>query len=206
MQERLPIRTTLAIASSAPIGVISVVMKKGLSRIFLWDIGTDKITPGQFLKGDALVQDITSDGKYFSYTAYNYYRPNYFSDGTSHQRPQRYTCVARPPYFTALAFFPTDEYSVSGINFLNDETMIVQAHNASGIDDRICPDCPLSIDRNTGLIRLVGHVAYDFINDRHLIGVDNKIVLRHEDVDEIVREFSFENFEAIEPPDWAKVW
>ncbi|MBI1332940.1 MAG: hypothetical protein GC165_08670 [Armatimonadetes bacterium] len=195
------------IAKNAPIGVVSVVMKKGLSRLFFWDIETNAIMPGQFLKGDATLQDISDDGRYFSYIAFNYYRPAYCSQGEVHKRPQRYACIARPPYFTALAFFPTDAESMTGINFSSEHTIVVQAAGSPTIDDFICPDCPLTINRDSALTSLTSYEAYDFVHERSLIGIGKKIVVRDGGGDEaVILEFSFEYFEGIPTPVWAQRW
>ncbi|HLO98253.1 MAG TPA: hypothetical protein VK171_06635 [Fimbriimonas sp.] len=186
---------SLAVAKEAPIAVVCVIMRVGLTRVYQWNLETDEWTPGQFVKADAEVIDISPDGKYFSYVAYSHYR-----------KVNRYACVAKPPYFTALAFFPTDE-SRSGITFEDGNELVVSSQNLSWLEDRIESDCPFTITRSAEPLRPVSHSTRDPRTGRQLIGYGNRIFSRSPDgFDEVIKEFEYEEFELLEPPDWAKVW
>lgn len=197
MTKNKPIRLTLAIAKDAPIGVVCVVMKAGLSRLFLWDTDTDTFTPGQFLKADAVIQSISSDGKYFGYTAYSHYR-----------QPQRYVCIARPPYFTALAFFPTSSLSRAGINFADDSRVIVNADNDTSVPDEIKASCPFEVDRESMLRLAISSQCDDSRNKRFIWGEKDSVIekLEVEGSERIIRTFDFEYFQGVETPDWARIW
>ncbi len=85
------------IARAAPVGVL---FRRGPSKQVLlvsWDMERDRFYPGQWLKGRIYERycDLSPDGKHLVYYAAN-------------QRPPIYswTAVSRPPYLTAVVFWP----------------------------------------------------------------------------------------------------
>lgn len=81
-----------------------VLFRRGPSQHTLqlvWDLETDKVTPGQWIKGRVFVErsDVSPDGRYLVTAISNYTRmqgdsPLWF-----------WTAISRPPYFTAIAFY-----------------------------------------------------------------------------------------------------
>lgn len=53
---------TFAIAKNAPVGVVIETYTSRYSRIHRWDLETDTVTPGQFLKGRAGFQPESACG------------------------------------------------------------------------------------------------------------------------------------------------
>ena len=194
---RPPIRSSIVIATQAPVAVVCIVMKAGLSQLYLWNLETDRMTPGQFLKADAALQDISKDGRYVSYTAYSHYR-----------RPQRYICVSRPPNFTALAFFPTSRFSRAGINFMEEGSLLVNSDNTTDVEEHVLEDCPFTVTKDGIVRRVIGNVAYDHVHKRELVAMAQRIIVRNptDGSELIVKEFEFKNFEALAPASWASEW
>lgn len=195
--KRFPIQVTIAIAEAAPVGILSVNMKKGLSQLYLLDTRTDKLTPGQFVKADATVQSISADGKYFSYLAFSHYRI-----------PSKYVCIARPPYFTALAFFPTSKETPTGINFVDGNQVILKAKNDSEVPSEITAGCPLNFDTESKLISGIGYVGQDSPRNRILFARSNVLYERSllTQEESVIHEFAYLDFQNVVPPEWAKVW
>lgn len=82
-----------------------VVLKRGSGKVcqmLVWDLATDQVIPGQWMKATPLFQDcdVSPDGRYFV-GVYQDYR------GVREARdPNSTNCwiaISRPPYFTALA-------------------------------------------------------------------------------------------------------
>src|SRR5689334_3590633 len=88
-------RVSLVVAADAPVAVVCEAFSQRLSRMFLWNLADDVFTAGQMLKGAATALDISNDGKYLLYHV-----------SASSTKGNNWTCVSKPPYFTALAFFP----------------------------------------------------------------------------------------------------
>ena len=78
----------------------AVVFRRGPSkrvRLLVWELGSDTLVGGQWLKGRIYEQrcDLTPDGEMLAYFAASYRRP--FAT---------WTAISRPPYLTALALWP----------------------------------------------------------------------------------------------------
>lgn len=91
-----PARLTAILARNAR---KAVVFRRGPSRSVLllsWDLDTDVLTPGQWFRGRIYERrcDLSPDGDLLVYFAG--YRGRYRS----------WTAISRPPYLTALAFWP----------------------------------------------------------------------------------------------------
>lgn len=195
---------TFAIAKQAPVGVVIMAHSHRLSRVYSWDTNTDTFVPGQFLKARAQVLDISDDGKYFSYHAENSY-----SRGEN-----RYSCISKLLYFTALAYFPGRNL----VEFQSRFTVVARKPVLSQIGlhkghpglEWITPNCPFKIvqyeeERQIGirdeaidsrLHRKIWSFGLDLIAEK-VKSKEQKVLATfptHEDLIEI------------KPPDWAKVW
>lgn len=93
-------RVTGLLARRAP---RAVLFRRGPSKQvqqLLWNLDTDEITPGQWLKARVYTQccDLSPDGKHLIYFAATH-RPDPVTHGT-------HIAISRPPYFTALTLYP----------------------------------------------------------------------------------------------------
>lgn len=78
----------------------AVVFRRGPSkqvRLLVWELGSDTLVGGQWLKGRIYEQrcDLSPDGEMLAYFAASY-RPPF----------ETWTAISRPPYLTALALWP----------------------------------------------------------------------------------------------------
>jgi hypothetical protein len=92
-----PPRLDVIVARAAP---KAVVFRRGPSRyvqLWLWDLETDKIEPGQWFRGRLYSRraDLSPDGQFLAYYASVFRPPHYY-----------WTAISRPPWLTALAFWP----------------------------------------------------------------------------------------------------
>lgn len=81
----------------------ALVIRRGPSKqvgTFLWDRKTNKVSPGQWLKGRIYERrsDISPDGKYFIYFAMN--------GKWKSKSKGSWTAISKTPYLKAIAFFP----------------------------------------------------------------------------------------------------
>ena len=79
---------------------MAVIFRRGPSkqvRLISWNTDTDDLQGGQWLKGRIYERrcDLSPDGRYLIYFAANHKSPSY-----------SWTAISRPPYLTALAFWP----------------------------------------------------------------------------------------------------
>jgi hypothetical protein len=79
----------------------AVVFRRGpsrLVRLLIWELGSDTLVGGQWLKGRIYEQrcDVSPDGEMLAYFAASY-RPPF----------ETWTAISRPPYLTALALWPS---------------------------------------------------------------------------------------------------
>lgn len=105
----------------------AVLLRRGPSkqvRLLAWDLETDRIKPGQWLKGRIYERrcDLSPDGSLFAYFA------------AKHRGPvAAWTAVCRPPMLTALTFFPKDDCWGGGGLFTNERSLslnhIMAAHH-----------------------------------------------------------------------------
>src|SRR5215469_5959559 len=78
----------------------AVLFRRGPSRrvrLLSWNLETDEIDAGQWLKARIYERrcDLSPSGEKLVYFAANFRKPFY-----------SWTAISRPPYFTALAFWP----------------------------------------------------------------------------------------------------
>lgn len=118
-----PARVTGIVAREAP---VAVLFRRGPSRQvlqLLWNLKTDEITPGQWLKARVNEEqaDLSPDGKHLLYTA-GHHKPDPVTHGV-------YMAISKPPYFTALELFPIG-HSWSGIGQFVDNRRFWALRNA----------------------------------------------------------------------------
>ncbi len=111
--ERVPARLHVLLARRARVGV---VFRRGPSRqvaTLLWDLETDRLTLGQWLKGAIYERraDLSPDGRHMIYFA-GTHRPSGETGGT-------WTAVSRAPYLKALALWGKGDAWCGGGWFLS---------------------------------------------------------------------------------------
>lgn len=82
-----------------------VLFRRGPSQHtlqLLWDLETDKVTPGQWIKGKVFVErsDVSPDGRYLIAAISNYRESRHHAEDLNF-----WTAISRPPYFTAIAMW-----------------------------------------------------------------------------------------------------
>ena len=196
---------TFAVAQGAPIGVVIAEYSASLSRMWRWDRETDTFAPGQFLKGRAYVADMSKDGRYAVYFA------------LVHQRPEEaFIAISHPPYFTALAYFPTSPISGEAF-FCDDGSLHVRTRpliatwrgQTEAVPDRVEPMCPFKITRGEdGKIPLIRSLEDEMRSERQITaeGYDLIATDRKSGDRRVLASFPREPFQGIESPEWAKVW
>lgn len=134
-----PARVTAILARDAR---KAVVFRRGPSRSVLlltWNLETDTLTPGQWFRGRIYDRrcDLSPDGELLVYFAG--YRGPYRS----------WTAVSRPPYLTALAFWPKGDGWGGGGLFSTSRSLALNhrpplSEHSCGIDGnemRLAPEC-----------------------------------------------------------------
>lgn len=82
-------------AFSSPKVVITARYSGRLSRMLLWDTSTDVVESGQWLKARLYQLDLSPTADFFAYFVESFHKP-----------VNSYMAVSRPPFLTALAFWP----------------------------------------------------------------------------------------------------
>ena len=103
----------------------AIIFRRGPSKhvqLLKWDLETDNIIAGQWLKGRVYERrcDLSPDGEYLIYFAANYKSPY----GT-------WTAISKPPFFTALALWPKGDAWGGGGMFDHDNKGITLNHRLS---------------------------------------------------------------------------
>lgn len=100
---------------------VAVILCRGPSRwwrLTRWDTASDQFDAGQWFRGKIYPEkcDLSPDGKLLVYFAAKHWaRPH-----------TTWTAVSRPPYFTALGFWPIgDTWGGKGV-FLDDRTVLIE--------------------------------------------------------------------------------
>ncbi|HEY4329383.1 MAG TPA: hypothetical protein VGN88_06585 [Phycisphaerae bacterium] len=79
---------------------MSVLFRRGpkdWTRMILWDTDSDTFTGGQWVKHRVEHGHLSPDGELLVYSVHNF---------RAHEKYGNWVAVSRPPYFTALAFWP----------------------------------------------------------------------------------------------------
>ncbi|SFU28222.1 hypothetical protein SAMN04488527_10170 [Aliiroseovarius crassostreae] len=131
-----PARIFGILARAAP---VAVLFRRGPSRhvqMLRWDLETDKVTPGQWLKHRVYERrgDLSPDGRHLIYFA------------APHKPPlDSYTAISRPPYFTALALLPHGgAWNGGGVFLDNKRYWVDQSGPCIPQADQHHPGCTLS--------------------------------------------------------------
>jgi hypothetical protein len=104
----------------------AVIFRRGPSAqvgLYLWHLDTDRIEPGQWLKGRIYERrcDLSPDGKHLVYFCAQWRKPM-----------QTWTAISRPPWLTALALWPKGD-AWGGGGLWDDDASIAVSHAPSPI-------------------------------------------------------------------------
>jgi hypothetical protein len=113
-ESRVAKTTTYGIvAAAAPIAVIFRRGPTRVTRMLRWDLATDEVRGGQWLRGavDLGPSALSPNGELVLYAA--------------RQGPRTYTALSRPPYFTALAFWENGSGWTGGGFFASDRHLVL---------------------------------------------------------------------------------
>lgn len=129
---------------------MAVILRRGPTkwvRLLLWDTFTDKLEAGSWFRGRIHENScsISPDGKLFSYLAAKHQGSHGEDDCDS------WTAISRPPWLTAIAFWP--QHGTQGISteFVDNSTlMISHPHWAPLIPKNELPDGFIVISKFTG--------------------------------------------------------
>jgi len=203
-------KLSFAVAREEPVGVIIAGWSGRLSRMYRWDLESDAITPGQFVKARASVLAISPNGKYVVYYA-----------EALRKRGQAYVALSHLPYFTAKALWAQYSNGIRTARFLSNSLLEVGINRGfdeelSISNDRVDPGCPMEIkrinypspierpDKFQGDTSLVGDTARNReIRAEQMELVEYKLP---EMTRRVLATFPKEPFEEVVPPDWARRW
>lgn len=134
----------------------AVILRSGPTNVWqlwLWDMATDFFTPGQFYRGrvDLAGFDISEDGEYVLLALLKGYRP--VEEGSwEHKIKGKHTVVSRPPYFTALAYFPVEEDNVRLGGYFNGRRDVSLYGKAWSDESWVRSGCPFQFQENVAAL------------------------------------------------------
>ncbi len=192
-------RCTLAVAADSPWCALAVGYSGRLSRLYLLDLRSDTLIPGQFVGGRADILAISPDGQYIGYYCENF-----------RTKPSGWIAVSRAPYATALAWWGTSHCTWADVAFVGSQLHVLSFEWWGGggpcpARDYVKEDCPFEIVNAKTLIGGTGrgaNSAHDHVNSRELVFKDGVLFA---DVEPLMT-FKAETFEEIETPTWASQW
>lgn len=118
----VPARVFGIVATEAPMVVLFRRGPSKLTQMLTWNLETDEITPGQWIRGKVFIHrcDLSPDGQLLVAAISNYSadknREAAEQYGLASYATSFWTAVSRPPYFTALAlWFMGPSYNGGGI-------------------------------------------------------------------------------------------
>ena len=126
-----------------------------------WDLQTDKITPGQWLKHRAYTEfaDLSSDGRYLIYNAATH--------NLTHAVGSSYVAISKPPFFTAVALYPTPGFEEGAGAFLDNRRFWVAASGlVPGGEDLLRANGLKRVARRPERTFMTGWAEVDFTEDR----------------------------------------
>jgi len=194
---------------------MAAILRRGptdWTRLLIWDTSTDKLEAGSWFHG-RIYDDccsISPDGKLFAYLAAKH-QGNHGGDDCN-----SWTAVSRPPWLTAIAFWP--QHGTQGINteFIDNSTlMISHPHWEELVPKNKLPDGFNVISKYTGKsppdqsLPTPARSAAKFCNNR---GVDQQNVrFRYTDGKLFRDEMLIANLGTMTPepeqsPQWARNW
>ncbi len=135
----------------------AVIFRRGPNRFWqqlVWDLDSDRVIPGHWLKGMVRVPrcDVTRDGRYLVLCANNYaniWKPHKTPPGLPEYRSSGWTAICRPPFYTALAlWFSGDSWFGGGICNGNREIWL---NSHSSWEEHIAPAGPVAVRHKDSL-------------------------------------------------------
>lgn len=117
MVQRPPARLFFVVAMEARTAVVFRRGPSGQVQMLRWDLEKDELTAGQWLKGsvESSASNVSPDGQLVVYSAT--------------KGGKGFTAVSRPPYFTALAFWPHKWPPTNGGFFLDNRRLVLGARS-----------------------------------------------------------------------------
>ena len=155
-------RTTVLFASEAPRAVVLRRGPRTHHRLILWNTDLDTFEPGQWMKGNVRLCDLSPSGRMLLYFAEQYHRhsavrvsrgpydplkspvgvkpksparrgrkvPRYIARAFEFPPPRvergSWTAISKPPYFSALAIWPSLGRRSGGGRFKSEREIVVQ--------------------------------------------------------------------------------
>jgi hypothetical protein len=155
-------RTTVLFASKAPRAVVLRRGPRTHHRLILWNTDLDTFEPGQWMKGNVRLCDLSPSGRLLLYFAEQYHRhspvrisrgpydplksplgvkpkslvrrgrklPHYIARAFEFPPPRAergsWTAISKPPYFSALAIWPSLGRWTGGGRFKSEREIVVQ--------------------------------------------------------------------------------
>lgn len=119
------------IARDAP---VAVLLRRGPQKwvqSILWHTDTDNFEAGQWLRAGVDACSLSPDGRLFAYYASDYRRPRRHRHKTVIYS-EHYTAISRPPYFTALAIWPSAGWTDGGGVFASNDTFLLNERRFAG--------------------------------------------------------------------------
>jgi hypothetical protein len=108
-----PARLSVILAAEAP---VAVILRRGPSewvRCIRWDTARDLFELGQWFRGGIGPASLSPNGEFMAYWGAKSWPP---------REPRAWTAISRPPYLTALAFWPYSFGWDAGGRFIDDRT------------------------------------------------------------------------------------
>ena len=194
---------------------MAAILRRGpteWTRLLLWDTATDELTAGSWFHG-RIYEDscsISPDGTLFSYLAAKH------SGNFGEEACDSWTAISKPPWLTAIAFWPQIGTQGIGTEFVDDSTLIISHPHW----DELLPRAPLP-DGFKVLSKFTGRGAPEqslpkraksnaqFHNNR---GIDQQNrAFEYEDGKlarngEMIADLSKMKPEPERSPEWARSW
>lgn len=196
---------TFAVAAKAGAGAVVASFSGKHSRMYSWNLDSDTFVPGQFVKARVRVLDISPNGKFVAYYAEAFHDP-----------AQAWIAISKPPYFTALGFFPHHHIVQMHAYFEEDGTF---HYNTAGQTNatiprelwpriRVTPHCPFRIVHENYTETELRISAVDPARKRNLAA--RNLMLVAEDwktkEEQVLRRFEREPFSEVVTPPKFRAW
>jgi hypothetical protein len=129
MTKKPPARIDGIVAAEANVAVIFRRGPSKLTQLLVWDLNTDEVRPGQWIRGKTYTRraDVSPDGKYLvcHFTNYSAKQRGRAQDLREDWMSCGWTAVSRPPYFTAIGLWLTGgAWNGGGIWERNDRLLL----------------------------------------------------------------------------------
>lgn len=194
-------------------GKRAVVLRRGprtIWQMWLWDLETDRVTPGQWFKGmiDTERCDVSNDGQYVVLAL----RKNRYFNGE--WQGDHHTVVSRPPYFTALAYFPSGSHHWQG-GYFRELNQVAIFSDVEAEGTRITDGCPFKIHHDSTAVLPQSKEGFhewksEFVDNRgrRFEAREGRIVqIGFDGVEEwVLADLNNSEFKEVVAPDWALSW